>query len=254
MAARLDLRGVRRVHRDAERAFALDVDAFAVRGRSLLAVVGPSGCGKSTLLDLLGLALDPSACRRFTLAADDGGETADLAALWARRAHERLADLRRRRFGYVLQSGGLLPFLSVEDNVALPMRLAGRADTARLDRLLARLQLDAHRRAGLADLSVGQRQRAAVARAVAHAPDFVLADEPTAALDPRTARRVMGLLCELCYEEGRGLVVVSHDHALLDRFPFERFEIVDRSADGVHGSRLVPAETPVARAMEAPRA
>lgn len=240
MAARLELRHVVRVRRDAEREFSVDVEGFALTARSLAAVIGPSGSGKSTLLDVLGLALAPTAAERFAIRTPAGD--VDLQALWSTGAHERLAALRRHRFGYVLQGGGLLPFLSVEENIALPMRLAARLDDARLAHLLARLELDTLRRAGVGDLSFGQRQRAAVARALAHGPDFVLADEPTAALDPRTARRVMGLLCEICYEEGRGLVVVSHDHALLDRFPFARWHIDGQSSAGVHRSRLAAVE------------
>jgi putative ABC transport system ATP-binding protein len=208
------LRGVAKRRQGADRAFELHVGDLTLHPGRSLALVGPSGCGKSTLIDLLALALEPDSAEAFAV-ADGRGEEVDVAALWRTRRLDRLAGLRARRFGYVLQTGGLLPFLSVGENIALPQRLAGGRDPARVRELAGRL--------GIADmlgelpgrLSVGQRQRVAIARALAHRPPVVLADEPTASLDPINAAAVFGLFLELVAEEGASLVVATHDREMV---------------------------------------
>jgi putative ABC transport system ATP-binding protein len=177
-------------------------------GGTSLAVVGPSGCGKSTLLGVLGgLGLPTTGTVRV------GRDV--LSALGER---ERAA-FRRRHVGYVYQRDNLLPFLTVEENLAFQLALgaAERADPAHATGLLTRLGLDmlAHR---LPDqLSGGQRQRVAVARAVVHRPALLLADEPTGALDPRNAGVVVDLLLEVGHELGATLVVATHDRAAARR-------------------------------------
>jgi putative ABC transport system ATP-binding protein len=190
---------------------ALDV----IRGAKI-ALIGESGSGKSTLLELLAMISRPSTSAEFLFAALPGSAQ-DIAALWLAQAADELGALRSRHIGYVLQHGGLLPYLSVRENIELSRRLLGLPQTDRAAHLADKLgigpQLDK-----LPDaLSVGQRQRAAIARALAHEPKIVLADEPTAALDLANAERIFALLVELADSLGVTLVTATHAHGLAQR-------------------------------------
>lgn len=228
-----------KIHRDHDRYFELAIERFSLASGESIAVIGPSGSGKSTFLDITGLAAPPDRSGRFELINMEQGGTTDLASLWSRGAGEELAALRRRHFGYVMQGGGLLPFLSVLDNIELPQRLADRPDSAHINMLLERLDIAALADARPPQLSFGQRQRVAIARALAHRPAVLLADEPTAALDPDNARIVMELLLELSSLQTSSLIVVSHDRRLLDRLALPQIRISNRaSSEGSH-SELV---------------
>ena len=237
---RLVLEQVRKRRAADDRVFELTIERLALGSGERLAVVGQSGSGKSTLLDLAGLALAPDGARVFRLERD--GEPADVAKLWRERDLEALAGLRARHFGYVVQSGALLPFLSVADNVHLPLSLAGRRDRERVRDLLDRLGIASLERVLPERLSFGQRQRVAVARALAHRPDFLLADEPTASLDPDNARRVMEALLELTAAEGSALLLVSHDLDLLDDFRLPRARMAGAPEGRTHRAWLAAAE------------
>ena len=179
----------------------------------VVAVTGESGCGKSTLLEALGLLLAPSQLAGYRL------DQVDVAALLAAGAQAELAHLRAQRLGFILQNGGLLPFLDVAANIRLPRRLLGQPglgaaaeraiDVLNLAPLLGKLPQA---------LSIGERQRVACARAIAHQPRLLLADEPTAALDPHNAKRLFGLLLELARELHLAVLLVSHDWALVEAF------------------------------------
>ncbi|MCT0976303.1 type IV secretion associated ABC transporter ATP-binding protein TagT, partial [Pseudomonas aeruginosa] len=138
----------------------------------------------------------------------------DIAALWRDGRQDRLAALRRQHCGYVLQSGGLLEFLDVRRNIGLPCALLGTPSAERVQALAERLEIGDQLDKKPAALSVGQRQRVAIARALVHAPRLLLADEPTAALDPLNAERVMRLLVEQARERGACTVVATHDERL----------------------------------------
>ncbi len=199
--------------------FTLAVDALSLNRGEAVAVTGPSGSGKSTLLDVVGLVLRPAQAAGFHLAG------ADVAGLWAAGDQRGLADLRARQIGYVLQTGGLLPFLPVRGNIRLSRSLLGLAhDPAGEADLVAALGLGKLLDKKPAALSIGERQRVAIARALAHRPPLVLADEPTASLDPAHAAAVMDLLLGLVRDLGLGLVVVSHDWDLLARFGLRRID------------------------------
>jgi len=193
--------------------FELRVPRLEVRAGEFLAVIGPSGCGKSTLLDFLGLALKPSAYAGYAFSTG-AGRRIDLGGL----AEKKTAALRRAELGYVLQAGGLLPYLNVADNILLPARLnrlAGETAARRLRELAESLDITDQLNKKPAHLSGGQRQRAAIARALIHEPKLVLADEPTAAVDFPTAKEISGLFRDLTSRLGRGLVVVTHDVELV---------------------------------------
>lgn len=190
--------------------FRIEVTSFMVRAGECLALTGPSGSGKTTMLDLLGLVLRPDLAGWFSFRARSG-RSVDVRALWQRRHLDRLADLRALDIGYVLQTGGLLPFLSARENIQLSRRLLALRDDGTVGYLAKRLGLTRLLDKKPKALSIGERQRVAIARALAHRPTLVLADEPTAALDPQQAVEVMGLLLELVSELRMAAVIVSHD-------------------------------------------
>jgi ABC-type lipoprotein export system ATPase subunit len=186
---------------------ALDGLSFALSAGSSVAITGPSGGGKSTLLGLLGGLARPTA---GTVTIGDR----DVAAM----TDTELLDFRRREIGYVCQVDNLLPFLTLLENVQLPLSLVGNsADVDRCLHLLDRLGL-ADQADRLPDqLSGGQRQRGAVARAVVHRPTVILADEPTGALDTSNAAAVIELLVGVQTELGATLVMVTHDRTAARR-------------------------------------
>jgi putative ABC transport system ATP-binding protein len=187
---------------------ALDGVTLDVLGATSAAVVGPSGCGKSTLLGLLG-GLDLPTAGSVQVGPYVLSELGD---------RDRAA-FRRGSVGYVYQNDNLLPFLTVEENLAFQLALNpdDRADPADATRLLSRLGLLALAHRVPDQLSGGQRQRVAIARAVVHRPALLLADEPTGALDPRNAAMVIDLLIEVGQELGATLVVATHDLAAAQR-------------------------------------
>jgi putative ABC transport system ATP-binding protein len=195
--------------------FVLDISAIDLAPGARIALVGPSGSGKSTLLGLLALALAPDRAARFEL-LPGGAEAIDLARLWRRGRREALAALRARLIGFVPQTGGLLPFLSLGANIALPLLLRGERAGERPARLAAALGIGGLLGRRPDQVSVGQRQRAAVARALVGRPALLLADEPTAALHPSQAAEAMALLVGSADEAGAALVVATHDRGLAE--------------------------------------
>ena len=195
----------------ADDGFAIAVPALRLQRGEVLGIVGPSGCGKSTLIDLLALLRRPAAVQHFRLQGHD------VAALWQRGDVAACTALRAHHVGVVLQTGGLLPSLPVRDNVMLSQQLLGRPDPAWADALLAALDLRALGGRLPGQLSIGQRQRVAVARALAHRPALVLADEPTASLGLDHGPAALDLLLALARDSGAALVLVSHDVPLLQR-------------------------------------
>ena len=188
--------------------YSLVIPALSLRAGEQLAIVGPSGCGKSTLLDLLALVLAPDQVGQFEF------HQQDIAGLWRADQQSTLAALRSQHLGYVLQTGGLLGFLDVRSNIALSRQLLGLKDDGSVMRLAEQLEIGDQLDKKPAALSVGQRQRVSCARALAHAPQLVLADEPTASLDPLNAERVMQALLAQAREHRAACVIATHDEAL----------------------------------------
>lgn len=195
-------------------AFELQIPELEIRAGELVAVVGESGCGKSTLLDLLALVMRPTESRAFRFTDPDSRQTRDAAALWHDQREDELARLRRCHMGYVLQTGGLLPFLSVRANIELSARICGR-EGAPIQQIVNHLGIGSCLDRMPSALSVGQRQRVAIARAVAHGPALILADEPTAAVDKRRATQIMERLALLARQHHATVVVVTHDRPLV---------------------------------------
>lgn len=179
---------------------------MTVQQGELLAIMGPSGSGKSTLLHLLGGVDTPTSGQVLLEGRDLAGLSDDGRTL-----------IRRKRIGFIFQSFNLLPTLTAEENVSLPLELDGvPAAQARL-RAAASLELVGmlHRRGHLpGTLSGGEQQRAAIARALAIEPAVLLADEPTGNLDSTNGRQVISLLRKLVAERRQTIVMVTHDHGV----------------------------------------
>lgn len=198
-----------------------DASVYVERGQCV-ALIGPSGAGKSTFLTAVGL-INPPTSGRITIGARlvmDGS-----LALTNRTA------FRRRHIGYVSQKTNLIRFLTARENVQIALELNGESGQAARRRAIELLEyLDVADRADghPSELSGGEQQRVAVARALANRPSVVLADEPTAALDSRRGRQVMELFRKVADEQGAGVIVVTHDQRALDVF-----DVIFEMEDGV---------------------
>ncbi|CAN5191094.1 ABC transporter ATP-binding protein [soil metagenome] len=181
--------------------------AFTLPAGALVAVVGPSGSGKSTLLGLLaGLDQPTTGEVRFD------GETLGLLS------EDELARMRRDRVGFVFQAFQLIPTLTAEENVQVPLQLAGAdGSRERAREILRRVGLEGREGHFPAQLSGGEQQRVAIARAFVHEPAILYADEPTGNLDSATGGRIIDLLTELNRERGTTVVLVTHDAELAGR-------------------------------------
>jgi putative ABC transport system ATP-binding protein len=202
--------GIGKIYGVGEHAVAALADAsLDIRAGEVTLIEGPSGSGKTTLISILGLLLKPTTGELWL----DGAEVAGLG-------EGALPALRARHFGFVFQGFNLFPALSAVDNVALAIRMkAPRTADPRAAALalLERVGLGPRAHHLPADLSGGQKQRVAIARALAGDPPIIIGDEPTAALDTKTALSVMELLRDLATRAGRAIVVVTHDPRL-ERF------------------------------------
>jgi putative ABC transport system ATP-binding protein len=196
---------LRKVYRrGAESVVAVDDISLTVAAGEFAAIVGPSGAGKTTLLQLLG-AMDTPTGGRLFLAGQEVSRLSD----------GQLTRLRREQIGFVFQHFGLLPTLTVAENVALPA-LFRRTARDRVDLLLDRVGLSHRRGHRPSELSGGEMQRAAIARALINAPRLLLADEPTGNLDSATGAAILELLRDLQRDDGLTLVVVTHNPTLAD--------------------------------------
>ncbi|MEV5432960.1 ABC transporter ATP-binding protein [Streptomyces sp. NPDC052701] len=180
---------------------ALNNVSLSLPAGTFVAVMGPSGSGKSTLLQCAAGLDRPSSGRVFV----DGQEM-------AKGSEAKLTRFRRKRIGFIFQHFNLLPMLTVEQNVTLPLRLSGRKpDRRRAHAVLDRVGLGGRLGHLPSELSGGQQQRVAIARALLTEPRVVFADEPTGALDTRSARDVLALLQECVRVHGQSVVMVTHD-------------------------------------------
>jgi putative ABC transport system ATP-binding protein len=201
--------------------------SLEVRPGELVAVMGPSGSGKSTLMHILA-ALDKPTSGRVAIAGEDVGSLSDTD----------VTLLRRKHIGFVFQFFNLLPMLSAEENILLPLSIAGeRPDRPFVDDLVKRVGLADRREHRPAELSGGQQQRVAIARALVSRPTVVFADEPTGNLDSRTGQEILELVRSATEEYGQTTVMVTHDAAaaaIADRILF--------LADGLIADQLARSE------------
>ena len=207
-----------------------DETVYALRGVALdvfpqeyLSIMGPSGSGKTTLFNMVG-ALDKPTKGEVTV----GGVS--LPALSSR----ELSYFRCKHIGYVFQTYNLIPWLTAIGNVMLPLTFLGRSEaeaTKRAAEVLTVVGLGDRLTHTPGELSGGQQQRVAIARALANDPSIILADEPTANLDMHTGEEIIGLLAQLCRQEGVTVITATHDHKMLatsDRIVWIKGGAVDR--------------------------
>lgn len=211
---------------------ALSNATLDIKAGEVTLIEGPSGSGKTTLISILGLLLTPTSGQVWL----EGKNVAGLS-------ERELPGLRARNFGFVFQGFNLFPALTGVENVAMAIQMknpkAKKTATAEAKRLLEIVGLGSRMHHLPADLSGGQKQRVAIARALGGNPPILVGDEPTAALDTKTALSVMELLRDLATNDGRAVVVVTHDPRL------ERFaDRVVRVEDGLIQSIDAPTHRP----------
>jgi putative ABC transport system ATP-binding protein len=210
---------------------------FDVRAGEMVMLVGPSGSGKTTLLSIMGCILQASS-GSIRIAGQEVGHLRE----------KELPRIRLQHIGFVFQGFNLFPTLTAGENVELMLDLKGVRGTQARKRAHELLE-----QVGLADkfhtcpsnLSGGQKQRVAIARAIAGDPQIILADEPTAALDSHTGRKVMEIMRNLAHERGRGVVIVTHDPRVLE-FADRTVRIEDGMIADSSPEMEIPAE-PLAR-------
>jgi putative ABC transport system ATP-binding protein len=208
---------------DGERNEILDVPAFSVAAGEQVALRGESGSGKTTFLNIIAGLAD----------SDAGTVTIDGTEITAL-AEPRRDRVRAEKLGYIFQTFNLLQGYTVLENVVLGMSFGPRgADRVHARECLERVGLGARLHHFPRQLSTGQQQRVAVARALANRPKLVLADEPTGNLDRVHAREALGLIREVCRENAAALLLVSHDEAVLQAFErVEEFSAINRAHSG----------------------
>ena len=205
----LAIENLRKTYRtpDGETQVVLDVPGFVLEEKQQLAMRGTSGTGKTTLLNCIAGILSPDS-GRITLAGHDMGESSE----------GQRDRLRAENIGYIFQTFNLLQGYTCIENVLLGMSFGPGADRRWARELLGRVGLGKRLDHLPRQLSTGQQQRVAVARALANRPKLVLADEPTGNLDPASAAESLGLIRETCQENGAALLLVSHDREVLGQF------------------------------------
>lgn len=206
----------RSYHRGVEEVQALRSVTFTIRRGEMVAVVGPSGAGKTTLLNLLG-CMDVPTSGTLRIAGQELSGLNDTA----------LTRLRRDRIGFVFQQFGLVPTLTVAENVALPALFSRRKAQQRVEELLKKVGLEPRRNHRPHQLSGGEMQRVAIARALVNEPEILLADEPTGNLDSATGDGIIALFRQL-QGEGLTVVVVTHNAPLAEAAE-RRLELRDGS-------------------------
>jgi putative ABC transport system ATP-binding protein len=206
--------------------------SLAVAPGELVAVMGPSGSGKSTLMHMLA-GLDRPTSGRIWIAGTEVSALRDTA----------LTRLRRAHIGFVFQFFNLLPMLTAEENILLPLSIAGRKpDDAFLDRLVRSVGLEERLRHRPSELSGGQQQRVAIARALVSRPSVMFADEPTGNLDSRTSAEILELLRGSVDEYGQTTVMVTHDPraaAIADRVLFLADGRIVQERQGIDANTVI---------------
>lgn len=202
----IEIRGIRKIYKMGENEVrALDGIDLKIKPNEFVAIIGPSGSGKSTLMNMIGCLDTPTSGTYFI----DGNEASKLK-------DDEQAFIRNKKIGFIFQQYNLLPKLTVEENVELPLIYAGvpahkRKELAKT--ALERVEMYERRFHKPTELSGGQQQRTSIARALAARPPMILADEPTGALDSKTGTEVLNMLKEL-HKEGKTVVLITHDNKI----------------------------------------
>ncbi|MCM1450967.1 MAG: ABC transporter ATP-binding protein [Clostridium sp.] len=203
----ITLKQVNKIYRTKEiETLALENVNLEIEKGEFVSIMGPSGCGKSTLLNIIGL-----------LDAPTSGTLEIMGDATAKMNDSKLSEFRNRNIGFVFQSFHLIPSLNILDNVALPLAyrsgVSAKETRHKAEEVLTRLGLSHRMRHYPGQLSGGQCQRVAIARAIIGDPQIVLADEPTGNLDSKMGQEVMDILHQLNKEDGRTIVMVTHNES-----------------------------------------
>lgn len=202
----IDIRDVKKIYKMGENEVrALDGIDLKIKPNEFIAIIGPSGSGKSTLMNMIG-CLDTPTEGDFYI---DGNKASQLK-------DDEQAFIRNKKIGFIFQQYNLLPKLTVEENVELPLIYAGIPQSRRKEMTriaLERVDMFDRRKHKPSELSGGQQQRTSIARALAARPPIILADEPTGALDSKTGAEVLSMLKEL-HAEGKTVVLITHDNKI----------------------------------------
>ncbi len=220
---RLVIEGAEKQQGDSSHSINIQIPRFTLYQGEIVGVTGANGSGKSTMLDMIGMLVRPNSITKFLFFTDDGREI-DLFRINSRQT----ANIRRQHLAYILQSGGLLEFLTIKQNISLVKRLKGGRQV-RMDEITEALSIGdiLHKKPGR--LSGGQRQKGAIARALVQEPDIILADEPTSAMDSVSAKRLIQIFTNRAKKSGTSLILVSHDRELIQLCADRtyRFQVVD---------------------------
>lgn len=226
------LQGVSKI-RTSGPGYVLDIPQLIIKPGDKIAITGPSGSGKSTALDILGMTLQPDQTDQFLLQVD--GQEINVAQCWRARQQDRLAYLRLRYLGYVMQAGGLLPYLTVRQNMLITADVNNLPQREKhVQELASALNIERLLEAMPSQLSIGERQRVAIGRALASRPAVIMADEPTAALDPYHAQAVLDMFLAGVQTLGVTLIMVTHSQDIVKNHMLREIHIaVEQQADGL---------------------
>ncbi|MFQ1053463.1 ABC transporter ATP-binding protein [Gilliamella apicola] len=190
--------------------FRVCLPELKLRAGNVVVIQGDSGSGKSTLLEMIGMILKPDKVDDFKLFLDHND--LDIAKWINNNDINQLANIRAQYLGFMLQTGGLLPFLKIYDNILLPIKLLQKnVDNSRLEYLIDKLGISHLLNKYPKQLSIGERQRASFIRSIIHKPALLLADEPTSALDPYNANLLFDLIIEQAQQDNIAAIIVTHD-------------------------------------------
>lgn len=236
---RIEIENMRKTRGDVGRKVHIVIPEFYACAGEFVAIVGSNGSGKSTFLDLLGLVDTPDSIDKHTF-CNEACELFSLACL----KNTEVSKIRRKYFAYILQNGGLLEFLTVKQNIELVQRLKGTG-SGNMEDIARRLGIHDVLNQRPGQLSGGQRQKAAIARALIQTPQLILADEPTSAMDNLSATALMESFKEINANVGASLIVVTHDFTLVEKWA-DRFYafFVEESAPGIIVSTLRECQLP----------
>ena len=227
-------------------------ESLKVRAGSFISILGDNGCGKTTLLSLLGLLREPD---KVNGVFQVNGK--DISNLRSRKKEKYLESLRRQFIGFALQSGELLPTLTVAENIAVPMRLNGigqKESSKRIKELLEIFEIVGKSHARINTLSGGEYQRVVLARAIAHSPNIVFVDEPTSALHRKRAELALRLLKETALEKpDTAIVMVTHDQKFAEYFSDWIVDMAPVDMESERGGKKQAAGTIIAIRSNSPQ-
>ncbi|RXJ72878.1 hypothetical protein CS022_13605 [Veronia nyctiphanis] len=197
---------------DSDSKITIRIPKFELRQNEIVAVIGSNGCGKSTLLDMIAMLYKPDEIGEFnyTFRNDEYSHVEQLD-------NEEISKIRRNNIAYILQNGGLLEFLTLKQNISLVKKLK-KGKQANFDQVISELGIGTYINKKPMELSGGQRQKGAIARALIQEPDIILADEPTSAMDTISAINLMTSLTNRVKCSDSSLIIVSHDLSLVNDY------------------------------------